>query len=275
MQHAWRGYEAFAWGLDELDPISQSGEASYQMAVRPAPHRTLHHARTTPHPAPHRTLHHTVPCTMHHAPRCTTLHHAAPRCTTLHHAAPRCTAHATPCTIHAAPCAAPCACNTRLHTRSAQLACTTLQPHPATAPCHPHPATRTLPPAPCHRTLPHQHAADDGGLPGHALHPHPNPDPNPKQLTMVDSLDTLFILGLDSEFTRAAAWLGEHLHFGQQERCSAGGMGGRRDGGQRDGGRRAGQKDGGRVLVVAVGRASCGCRLCVRNGCRRTSTSST
>ena len=243
MQHAWRGYEAFAWGLDELDPISQSGEASYQMAVRPAPHRTLHHARTTPHPAPHRTLHHTVPCTMHHAPRCTTLHHAAPRCTTLHHAAPRCTAHATPCTIHAAPCAAPCACNTRLHTRSAQLACTTLQPHPATAPCHPHPAT-----APCRTNT---------------------------QLTMVDSLDTLFILGLDSEFTRAAAWLGEHLHFGQQERCSAGGMGGRRDGGQRDGGRRAGQKDGGRVLVVAVGRASCGCRLCVRNGCRRTSTSST
>ena len=33
MQHAWRGYEAFAWGLDELDTSSQTGEASYRMAL--------------------------------------------------------------------------------------------------------------------------------------------------------------------------------------------------------------------------------------------------
>ena len=33
MQHAWRGYEAFAWGQDELDTISQTGEASYRMAL--------------------------------------------------------------------------------------------------------------------------------------------------------------------------------------------------------------------------------------------------
>ena len=36
-------------------------------------------------------------------------------------------------------------------------------------------------------------------------------------LTMVDSLDTLFILGLDAEFTRAAAWLGDNLRFREQE----------------------------------------------------------
>ena len=36
-------------------------------------------------------------------------------------------------------------------------------------------------------------------------------------LTMVDSLDTLFILGLQDEFSRAASWLGEHLRFGEQE----------------------------------------------------------
>ena len=36
----------------------------------------------------------------------------------------------------------------------------------------------------------------------------------------VDSLDTLFILGLDDEFSRAATWLGENLRFGEQEGIS-------------------------------------------------------
>ena len=36
-------------------------------------------------------------------------------------------------------------------------------------------------------------------------------------LTMVDSLDTLLILGLDAEFGRAASWVEHHLKFGHQE----------------------------------------------------------
>lgn len=33
MQHAWGGYEKYAWGFDELCPLSQKGEA---YAMRPA-----------------------------------------------------------------------------------------------------------------------------------------------------------------------------------------------------------------------------------------------
>ena len=36
-------------------------------------------------------------------------------------------------------------------------------------------------------------------------------------LTMVDSLDTLLILGLDAEFGRAASWVEQNLKFGHQE----------------------------------------------------------
>ena len=142
MQHAWRGYEAFAWGQDELDTISQTGEASYRMALTMV---DLLVADAVPVVAV--------------------------------------VAQLTP--------AAPWDAVGRGASASGLL-CST---HPGGAPQPRGPAVVAC-------------GAAAGPCNGRSLCPTP---------PQVDSLDTLFILGLDDEFSRAATWLGENLRFGEQE----------------------------------------------------------
>ena len=142
MQHAWRGYEAFAWGQDELDTISQTGEASYRMALTMV---DLLVANAVPVVAV--------------------------------------VAQLTP--------AAPWDAVGRGASASGLL-CST---HPGGAPQPRGPAVVAC-------------GAAAGPCNGRSLCPTP---------PQVDSLDTLFILGLDDEFSRAATWLGENLRFGEQE----------------------------------------------------------
>ena len=142
MQHAWRGYEAFAWGQDELDTISQTGEASYRMAL-----------------------------TM----------------------VDLLVADAVPVVAVVAQLTPPAAWDAVGRGASASgLLCST---HPGGAPEPLGPAVVAC-------------GAAAGPCDGRSLCLAP---------LQVDSLDTLFILGLDDEFSRAATWLGENLRFGEQE----------------------------------------------------------
>ena len=140
MQHAWHGYEAFAWGQDELDTISQTGEASYRMAL-------------------------TMVGLL--------------------------VANAVLVVAVVAQLAPPAAWDARLRACSAPR--TPEEPGGAPQPLSSSAVACGAAISPCH---------------GRSLCGAP---------PQVDSLDTLFILGLDDEFSRAATWLGENLRFGEQE----------------------------------------------------------
>ena len=140
MQHAWHGYEAFAWGQDELDTISQTGEASYRMAL------TMVELLV---------------------------------------------ANAVLVVAVVAQLAPPAAWDARLRACSAPR--TPEEPGGAPQPLSSSAVACGAAISPCH---------------GRSVNGAP---------PQVDSLDTLFILGLDDEFSRAATWLGENLRFGEQE----------------------------------------------------------